>query len=130
VITVNIDITPLTNILKSRLSNNLPLLKSHLAELPSSLPSLIQPLATLAATRGHASILQFCLDSGAAFDDHLNRAAEMGSDYPEVLEVLKAAGWKNRLQVTEEEKAKEGERGPDGRYTPAQIERWFGDIPW
>ncbi|KAI9765324.1 MAG: hypothetical protein M1839_005524 [Geoglossum umbratile] len=96
-----------------------------------SLPSLIQPIATLSAIRGHASILQFCLDNGAAFDDYLNGAAEMGSSkYPEVLEVLKAAGWKSKLQVTEEDEAKEGERGPDGRFTPAELQRRFGDIPW
>jgi hypothetical protein len=131
VVTTNIDITPFTNLLQSCISNDLPLLKSQLAELPSSLPSLIQPIATLSAIRGHASILQFCLDNGAAFDDYLNRAAEIGSSkYPEVLEVLKAAGWKSKLQVTEEDEAKEGERGPDGRFTPAEIQRRFGDIPW
>jgi hypothetical protein len=131
IITTNIDITSFTNLLQSCISNNLPLLKSQLADLPSSLPSLIQPIATLSAIRGHASILQFCLDNGAAFDDYLDGAAEIGSSkYPEVLEVLKAAGWKSKLQVTEEDEAKEGERGPDGRFTPAEIQRRFGDIPW
>ena len=60
-----------------------------------SFPDLLQPLATLAASKGHAEILQFCLDKGAVFDINLDHAAYYGSGNPTMLDVLLAANWRN-----------------------------------
>jgi hypothetical protein len=60
-----------------------------------SVPVPLQPLATLAASKGHAQILQFCLDKGVVFDINLDRAAYRGAANPAMLDVLLEANWQN-----------------------------------
>jgi hypothetical protein len=48
----------------------------------------LQPLAALAASEGHAEILQLCLDKGAVFDRDLDAAVEQGLQDTAMLEVL------------------------------------------
>ena len=54
----------------------------------------MQPLATLAASKGHAEILQLCLEKGAVFDVNLDKASYYGAEYPPMLNVLLAANWR------------------------------------
>jgi hypothetical protein len=58
-------------------------------------PVPLQPLATLAASKRHAEILQFCLEKGALFDANLDKAAYYGAEHPSMPDVLLAANWQN-----------------------------------
>jgi ankyrin repeat protein len=58
-------------------------------------PDPIQPLAALAAQRGHSDILKLCLDEGAVFDVHLEEAALSGSRTAAMLDVLWDANWRD-----------------------------------
>jgi hypothetical protein len=59
----------------------------------------LQPLATLAAYKGHAEILRLCLDEGAIFDGHLDAATAHGLLYsdrdPTMLDTLWAENWRD-----------------------------------
>lgn len=90
------DTTILEQVFYSCLNGDLDGVKSNLIELRKQdlLGAPIQPLAALAAWKGHAKILQFCLDAGAVCDTNLENAARLGGEhYPAVLEVLCAASW-------------------------------------
>jgi len=53
-----------------------------------SVSSPLQPLAVLAARKGHAEILQFCLDKGAVFDWNLERSTHFGANIPAMNNIL------------------------------------------
>lgn len=59
----------------------------------------LQPLATLAAYKGHIEILRLCLDEGAIFDRYLDSATVHGLLYsprdPTALDTLWAANWRD-----------------------------------
>lgn len=67
---------------------------------------LLQPLATLAAEKGHANILQTCLNTGAKFNDLLDRAVEIGFGMsPDMLTVLANVEWRNIQKVRNDPQA-------------------------
>ena len=59
----------------------------------------LQPLATLAAYKGHAEILRLCLDEGAIFDKYLDKATSHGLLYsprdPTMPDTLWAVNWRD-----------------------------------
>lgn len=56
----------------------------------------LQPLATLAALKGHGEILQLCLEEGAIFDINLDKAAKFGAPtHPAMLNTLLAVNWRD-----------------------------------
>jgi hypothetical protein len=80
--------------------------------------SPLQPLAVLAARKGHAEILQFCLDKGAVFDWNLERSTLFGANSPAMKNILST------------EKQKLSCRKGDSRWDPELLQKWFGDIEW
>ena len=90
------DIEPYERLFRNCLTGNLDQVRLDVKQLEEqSAPVLLQPLATLAASKGQAEILQFCLDKGAVFDIHLDRAAYDGASNPVMLDTLLAANWQN-----------------------------------
>ena len=79
------------------LNGNLHRVKSDLEQLENQqqLPIPLQPLATVVASKGHADILQLCLDKGAVVDVDLDRALQNGLDGPGTLDVLYVANWRD-----------------------------------
>lgn len=56
----------------------------------------LQSLTALAAQKGHAEILQFCLSQGAVLDRYVDKAALVGLvRYPPMLDTLWAVNWRN-----------------------------------
>ena len=82
----------------------------------ASLPVPLQPLATLAAVNGNATILKYCLARGAIFDAALNVAVELGSNNPAMASLVS--------------KGRCGKMAKNDSYGPSQLQRWFGDIDW
>lgn len=63
---------------------------------PTAMPEVMQVTAVLAAERGQAEILQFCLDNGAIFEWHLDEAALKGAlNSSRILDVLWSSNWRN-----------------------------------
>jgi hypothetical protein len=60
-----------------------------------TMPTPIQPLATLAAVRCRADILEYCIENGAVFDYIMDWAAGYGARDPKILDVLYNANWKD-----------------------------------
>jgi Ankyrin repeats (3 copies) len=90
------DIEPYEKLFRNCLTGSLDQVRLDVKQLEEQpAPVLLQPLATLAASKGHAEILQFCLDKGAVFDIHLDRAAYDGASNPVMLDTLLAANWQN-----------------------------------
>jgi Ankyrin repeats (3 copies) len=90
------DIEPYEKLFRDCLTGSLDQVRLDVKQLEEQpAPVLLQPLATLAASKGHAEILQFCLDKGAVFDIHLDRAAYDGASNPVMLDTLLAANWQN-----------------------------------
>jgi len=89
---------PLEALFKSCLNNqkdDVTTIVQRLDEMGQFHP-LCQPLATLAAEKGHAHILEICLDKGANFEPVLERAVELGFDKsPDMLSILSARKWRN-----------------------------------
>jgi len=48
----------------------------------------LQPLAVLAARKGNAEILQFCLEKSAVFDWNLERSTHFGANSPAMNNIL------------------------------------------
>ena len=71
--------------------------KSCFARLESDkfLPIPLQALAVLAARKGHAYILEFCLGKGAKFDDDIDTSAGQAVDTAEMIELLWKRNWRN-----------------------------------
>jgi hypothetical protein len=86
-------------------------------------PQFIQPLAVLAARKGHAQILRFCLDRGAVFDWNLERPVYFGrrADSPAMDEILFAEKRKVRWEMCERHEC---------GWSGEQIQMWFGDVGW
>jgi hypothetical protein len=100
--------------------------KAKLCEIQKFNPDIIpfNPLAVLAAREVLGEILQFCLERGVTWDRYLARACYEGSlHHPEVGKVI-APHAKAITRLTE------GRKGPDGNYTPEQLEEWWGGINW
>ena len=90
------DIEPYEKLFRNCLTGSLDQVRLDVKQLEEQpAPVLLQPLATLAASKGHAEILQFCLDKGAVFDVHLDHAAYDGASNPVMLDTLLAANWQN-----------------------------------
>jgi len=84
-------------------------------------PSPLQPLAVLAARKGHAEILQFCLDKGAVLDWNLERSTQFGANSPAMNSILSA----ERRKLPGGTSAKS-----DSRLDPELLQKWFGHINW
>jgi len=66
----------------------------HMSREPA-LPHIVQPLATLATYKGHAEILQLCVDKGVVFDRRLDAGIRAGTTHPAMLEVIWRANWQD-----------------------------------
>lgn len=86
---------------------------------PGSSP--LQPLAVFAARKGHAEILQFCLDKGAVFDWNLERSIHFGAKSPAMDNILSIR--KQKLPGRTSAKS-------DSKWDGELLEKWFGDIDW
>ncbi|EON66483.1 hypothetical protein W97_05581 [Coniosporium apollinis CBS 100218] len=117
--------TALERLFEACLAGNSAQFKSSLEGLNDGHASLImQPLATLAAEKGRARMLQACLEKGAKFNGTLDRAVEIGSDKtPEMLEVLAAAKWRNIHEVKNDKQAVSAVARPWLSRKPAQEQQ-------
>jgi hypothetical protein len=61
-------------------------------------PEPMQPLAALAGQKGYSDILRYCLDEGAVFDEHVDKAAYRGAETPAMLNILWDANWRDMQQ--------------------------------
>jgi hypothetical protein len=92
------DKEPVESLFKACLVDNISEVKSYLAVLSESNNNhvLLPPLGTLAAEKGHAAILQMCLEQGLTFDQQLDRAIEIGFyRSSDMVHVLEAAQWRD-----------------------------------
>jgi hypothetical protein len=83
--------------------------------------SPLQPLAVLAARKGRAEILQFCLDKGAVFDWNLERSTLFGANSPAMQSILSAE--KQKLPGGTSAKS-------DSKWDGELLQKWYGDIDW
>lgn len=122
-LTLYADTQPFEKLFEDCIANNVDQIKRDLPKLMEQHPvsSPLQPLAVLAARKGHAEILQFCLDKGAVFDWNLERSTHFGANSPAM----------NKILSTEKEKLSGGTSGKsDSRWDPELLQKWFGDVPW
>ena len=122
-LTLCTDTQPYEKLLEDCIANNVDQIKRDLPKLMEQHPvsSPLQPLAVLAARKGHAEILQFCLDKGAVFDWNLERSTHFGADSPAMKKILSA----------EKGKLSGGTSGKrDSRWDPQLLQKWFGHIEW
>ncbi|KAH7066911.1 hypothetical protein BKA63DRAFT_607792 [Paraphoma chrysanthemicola] len=75
------DVSAYINLFKTCFEGRANKLKSDLRAIrkDKSRPDPLQPIACLAAQKGHLALLQFCVEEGAVFDRYVNRAAQMGA---------------------------------------------------
>ena len=112
-----VDTTPYEMLFNSCLTATLDQVRSDIKLVEqASLPVPLQPLTTLAAVNGNATILRYCLARGAVFDAALNTAVELGGNNPAI------AGLVSKEEC--------GKTANNERYSPSQLQRWFGDINW
>jgi hypothetical protein len=122
-LTLYADTQPYEKLLEDCIANNVDQIKRDLPKLMEQHPvsSPLQPLAVLAARKGHAEILQFCLDKGAVFDWNLERSICFGGDSPAM----------NKILFAEKEKLSGGTSAKsDSRWDPQLLGKWYGDIKW
>ncbi len=117
------DTQPYEKLLEDCIANNVDQIKLDLPKLMEQHPvsSPLQPLAVLAARKGHAEILQFCLDKGAVFDWNLERSTHFGANSPAMDNILSAE--KQKLPRGTSAKS-------DSKWDGELLQKWFGDINW
>ena len=98
---------PLESLFSSCLENDIGQVKANLEHIEENHDHtvLLPPLGTLAAEKGHSSILQMCLEKEVSFDRSLDRAVEIGFyKNPDMLNVLSAVKWRN-IQTAQDQQA-------------------------
>jgi hypothetical protein len=117
------DTQPYEKLLEDCIAKNVDQIKLDLPKLMEQHPvsSPLQPLAVLAARKGRAEILQFCLDKGAVFDWNLERSTHFGANSPAMYSILSAE--KQKLPGRTNAKS-------DSKWDGELLQKWFGDIDW
>jgi len=124
------DTAPYQELFCSCLTGNLDQVRSSLKQLVEPLQIPLQPLATLAARKGHTEILKFCLDEGAIVDANLKRAVELASKKNPAMDNVLGDTKEKLSESSKNKKQTQMKRRRNEPWSPEQLEEWFGDLPW